>query len=418
MEATVRAVQRITLTLFLVMSTASAGMIAVATVNPILAADLSRREALAGLPSAVVLLGGALSAAVWGVLMDRLGRRAGLLLALALGIAGAGGVLFSVSRGSFAAFLLAMLLMGVANSAIQLSRFFAAEVYPPSERGRAISNVVLGGTVGAIVGPMLVGPSGRWAMQAGIGEIGGPYAACLLLLAGAAALVFSGLRPEPRDLGREIARLHPSGRSSEGVVRPIREILRQPPAFLALTAMALGTMVMVMVMVITSLHMRNHGHALSQLSVVISSHTLGMYAFSLVSGRLVDRWGRRRVILAGSGTLVLACAAATLSPDVLPLAVALFLLGLGWNFCYVGGSTLLSDQLSSAERARTQGMNDLLVGLASASGSLASGLVFDVLGYGAMAWVGAAFALIPLGLALRASWLRMERPTPAGAATL
>jgi MFS family permease len=255
-------------------------------------------------------------------------------------------------------------------------------------------------------------------MQAGIDEIGGPYAVCLLLFVGAALLVFSGLRPDPRDLGREIARLKPAESLSEGVMRPIREILRQEEAFLALAAMVLGTMVMVMVMVITSLHMRNHGHALSQLSMVIASHTLGMYAFSLVSGRLVDRWGRRRVILAGSATLLLACASATLSPDVLPLAVALFLLGLGWNFCYVGGSTLLSDQLSPAERARTQGFNDLLVGLASALGSLASGVVFDAVGYGAMAWVGAAFALVPLGLALRAAKPRIGRPSPAGAATL
>jgi MFS family permease len=168
--------------------------------------------------------------------------------------------------------------------------------------------------------------------------------------------------------------------------------------------MVLGQMVMVLVMVITSLHMRGHNHGLADISVVISSHTFGMYAFSIVSGRLADRWGRGPVILFGSATLVIACLAATISPDVLPLGVALFLLGLGWNFCYVGGSTLLADQLSPVERARTQGTNDLLVGLASATGSLSSGFIFAALGYNVMAYVSAVFAVIPLVVAW--GWMR------------
>ena len=139
---------------------------------------------------------------------------------------------------------------------------------------------------------------------------------------------------------------------------------------------------------------------LTDISEVISAHTFGMYAFSILSGRLADRFGRGPVILAGSFTLVLACIAATLSPDVLPLGIALFLLGLGWNFCYVGGSTLLADQLSPIERARTQGFNDLLVGLASAAGSLSSGYIFSSLGYNTMALIAAAVAIVPFMLAL------------------
>jgi MFS family permease len=91
-----------------------------------------------------------------------------------------------------------------------------------------------------------------------------------------------------------------------------------------------------MVMVMTSLHMRDHQHALGSISLVIGAHTFGMFAFSVISGRLADRHGRVPVIAAGSAALILACLAAPLSPDVLPLAASLFLLGLGWNFCYVG----------------------------------------------------------------------------------
>jgi len=401
MENIVKAGQRTTRTLFLVMSAASAGTIGMATVNPILAADLSGQAAWAGLPTAIYLLGAALSAPLWGLLMDRLGRRRGILLGLVLGMAGAAAVQGALSLSSLAVFLGAMGMIGVASAAVQLSRFSAAEVHPPELRGRAISNVVLGGTVGAIAGPLLVGPAGRWAVRLGLEELGGPYLQALLLFTLAAAIVFVGLRPDPRELGREVARLY-SVQAVEGSPRrPLGTIFRGPDAFLALSAMVLGQMVMVMLMVITSLHMRNHDHSLMDLSLVISSHTLGMYAFSVVSGRLSDRWGRHRVILAGSFTLVVACLAATLTPDVLPLAMALFLLGLGWNFCYVGGSTLLADQLTPAERARSQGFNDLMVGLASAAGSLASGLVFDAVGFVWMGWAGAALALVPLLQALR-----------------
>ena len=137
---------------------------------------------------------------------------------------------------------------------------------------------------------------------------------------------------------------------------------------------------------------------------MISSHTFGMFAFSVLSGRLADKWGRGPVILTGASTLLLACIAAPLSPNVLPLAVALFLLGLGWNFCFVGGSTLLSDQLSPLERSRTQGASDLLVGLASAIGSLGSGLVFAASSYTMIAVVAGILALIPLLMSL--IWIR------------
>ncbi|MGE5375626.1 MAG: MFS transporter, partial [Bacteroidota bacterium] len=129
---------------------------------------------------------------------------------------------------------------------------------------------------------------------------------------------------------------------------------------------------------------------------VISGHTFGMYAPSLFSGWLLDKWGRGRMILFGSATLLLACITAPLSPDVVPLGIALFLLGVGWNFCFVGGSTLLSDQLSPIERSRTQGTGDMLVGLASAFISLSSGFIFAATGYTMVAVIGGLLSLAPL----------------------
>ena len=395
-----RIARKITATLFLAQSLGSAGFIAAATITSIVGAELSGQRAWAGMPTAVNLLGAALSAFAWGYAMDRIGRRGSLALGLMLGVVGAGLAGGAVVGRSFLALLAGLALMGVANAALNLGRFAAAEVHPPAERGRAISNVVIGGTVGAVFGPLLVGPTGRWAVQAGLDELVGPYAAGLVLFALASAVIFLWLRPDPRDVGRQIARLHPESVPHQGPTRSVPQILREPAAIVAVAAMVIGQMVMIMLMVITALHMKDHQHGLTAVSLVFASHTLGMYAFSIISGRLTDRWGRGPVIVAGAGTLVLASLLTPISPNVLPLVVALFLLGLGWNFCYVGGSSLLADQLSPAERARTQGFNDMLIGLASAVGSLGSGFVFAALGYGVMGVVGAVASLIPLGLAL------------------
>jgi len=391
--------RKITWVLFANQSLASAGFIAAATLNSIVGAALGNHTGWAGVPTAIYLLAGAFAAFGWGYLFDSMGRRNGLVTGILLGALGSGIAFYAVALHSFTLFLGGMVLMGIANAAVQLGRFAAAEVNKPEHRGRAISNVVIGGTVGSVVGPFVAGPAGTFFKPIAGDELAGAYAISLILFCIGAVVVFLGLRPDPRDLGREVAEQFPEADTNQGQARSFFVIFSQPAALVALVSMLLGQMVMVLVMVITSLYMKDHQHMLGDISAVLSAHTFGMFAFSILSGRLADRFGRGPVILFGSFTLVLACVAATLSPDVLPLGIALFLLGLGWNFCYVGGSTLLADQLSPVERARTQGFNDLLVGLASAAGSLSSGFIFSALGYNAMALIAAAVAIIPFVMA-------------------
>lgn len=408
-----RVARRITWVLFANQSLASAGFIASATINSIIGTQLGGSAAFAGVPSAVYQVGAAFAASAWGYIMDQIGRRNGMVAGLLIGVIGNALVLVAIGASSFLLFLSGMGMMGITNAAVVLGRFAAAEVNPPEKRGAAISNVVLGGTFGAIVGPLLVGPVGTLAQSLGMEELAGAYIATLILFAISAVVVFLGLRPDPRDLGKQVAAAHPGpALTSTGEARPIFEILRQPAALVAVSAMALGQVVMVAVMVITSLHMSNHQHNLRDISAVIASHTFGMFAFSVISGRLADRWGRGPVILTGASTLLLACITAPLSPNVFPLAIALFLLGLGWNFCFVGGSALLADQLSPVERSRTQGINDLFVGFASAVGSLGSGIVFALSNYTVIAIISGVLALIPLLLSL--FWLR-RRPAPVSA---
>src|SRR5512139_2622531 len=286
--------RKITWVLFINQSLASAGFIAAATLNSIIGTKLGDSASFAGVPSAVYLLGAAFAASAWGYIMDRIGRRNGIVAGLIIGVIGNGLVLFAIAISSFFLFLVGMVLMGITNAAVILGRFAAAEVNPPEKRGAAISNVVLGGTFGAIVGPLLVGPMGNFIRTLGMDELAGAYLATLILFVLASVVVFVGLRPDPRDLGKQVAAEHPDPALTTltGEARPILEILRQPAALLAVSAMALGQVVMVAIMVITSLHMRNHQHNLGDISAVISSHTFGMYAFSVLSGRLADRWGR------------------------------------------------------------------------------------------------------------------------------
>jgi len=406
--------RKITAILFAQQSLASAGFIAAATLNSIVGKELSQNPSWAGVPTAVYLLAGAFSAYLWGYVYDAIGRRKGLTSGLSAGVAGSSLTFYAIATHSFPLFLGGMVLMGIANSAVQLGRFAAAEVNKPEHRGRAISNVVIGGTVGSVIGPFVAGPAGTLVRSWGVDELAGAYMVAAILFAFGAIVVFTGLHPDPREIGAQVAEKYPETLIKHKHVRGLREIFSQPAALVALVSMVLGQMVMVLVMVITSLHMRGHNHDLSNISAVIASHTFGMYAFSIVSGRLADKWGRGTVILIGSATLVISCIAATISPDVLPLGVALFLLGLGWNFCFVGGSTLLADQLSPAERARTQGFNDLMVGLASALGSLESGFIFASLGYNMMAYVSAVAALIPLIVVIVWMMRKPAQPQPVG----
>jgi MFS family permease len=237
------------------------------------------------------------------------------------------------------------------------------------------------------------------AVVGGLPELAGPYGIGFATLVLAVVLIFAGLRPDPRDIGRELAHMHPESVSLQAT-RSLAEIVRQPGVVVAMVSVVFAQLVMVVPMSITSVHMKAHQHPLSAVSVVISAHTLGMFAFSVISGRMTDRWGRGPVIILGSIVLVLSCLMAAPSTSLLPLVIALFLLGLGWNLAYVAGSALLADQLSPKERAKTQGFNDLLLNLSSAVGQIVSGVVYASGGYGIMALTAGAAAVVPLALAI------------------
>lgn len=392
--------RRITGALLVSQSLGSAGTVAAATVASIVGAELSGLTALSGLPSAVNQVGIAVGSLVFSRLSDRVGRRSALTAGLLTGAAGAALAMLGVAMGSFLLVLLGLTVSGSGNASVQLGRFVAAEVTPRAQRARAIATVVLGGTVGSVLGPALVAPTGNLMASLGFSEIAGPYIATAAGFLLTALLLFAFLRPEPRTIGAALGALE-RGDVEESAPRTVRQMLSDVNVRTAVTCLVTAHMVMVGLMQMTSLHMHGHQHPLSNISIVFSSHTLGMFAFSVVTGWLTDRWGRKPVATLGALILLASCAIAPLSPQLLPIAFALFLLGLGWNLCYVAGSALLSDSLSTAEKGRMQGFNDLVMGGAAASAVMLGGLVLGGAGYTAMAMLGLVACLPLLYLAVR-----------------
>ncbi len=402
--------QRIAQILFITQSLGSAALIANATVNPIIGAKLGGGDVLAGVPGTLLLIGAAVASYPAGMLMQRVGRRPGLALGFFVGSLGMGIGGYAIVAQSFTIFLLGLLLIGAARGAVDQSRYAAADANLPENRARAISTVVFAGTVGAVGGPLLVAPLGNLVKSLfGFDVLSGPMigGAALFLIAG--ILITTLLRPDPRDVGRIITEaLKRDDDPPVADARPLGVIARLPGVQLAALSMLIGQAIMVLVMTVTSLHMSHNNHTLADISLVIMAHTLGMYGLSFVTGTIADRFGRPAVVSIGALILIAGCVVAPLSVDVLPLAIGLFLVGLGWNMCYIGGSSLLADNLAPNERGRYQGAVELTVNLSSAVSSLSSGFMIAGLGFTTLCIIASVLTCAPLVMAV----LQRVRATP------
>jgi MFS family permease len=396
------------ITLFAAQSMALAALFASTTIGSLTGVAIAGTEDVAGLPSTFTLIGAALAAYPAGRLMARAGRRLGLSIGYACGILGGLIAGVGVISSSLLVFLIGMALLGAARAIIDLSRYAAADVSPTHVRARAVSLLVFAGTIGAVAGPALGAFAGKIAHSLGYTELSGAWFASAGLFVLTLIFVNALLHPDPRDVARTLQAAE-SLEQRQDITQParsLRDILAVPSTQLALISLGLAQTVMVMVMTVTSIHMQHNGHGLDEINFVLAAHIIGMFGLSIVTGWLTDRWGRRATIGLGSLLLIGACILAPQNPDPLPLAVSLLLLGLGWNMCFVSGSSLLTDVLAVHERARFQGAADLLVNLASATGSLASGPVLRSLGFGTVATLGAGLVLILIAMTLRTQTVR------------
>lgn len=404
--------RKITFTLLVGQSLFSASFIMAFTVGSIIAVELANKnDRWSGVPSTLVVAGAALMAYPMGRFMDRFGRRLGLSVGYVLGISAALLAALGTIASSLWIFLSGFLLLGLTRGIIDQGRYAAAEASPISKRAQAISWVVLGGTAGSILGPGLISLTSGLAVRLGLPPLSGAWLACGLFFALALLINNLFLRPDPQEIGRQWAALEPGAAApSKGGGRPYAEILQDSRAKVATGALIFGQLAMVTVMTMTPLHMHHHHHPLTTISWVIMAHTMGMFGLSFVTGWLVARLGQIPIILAGGITLILACLTAPLSNEAIWLGVSLFLLGLGWNFCFVSGSALLADVLRNEERGRVQGLTDTMINLVSGTGSIGGGLIFAASGYPAISWLGILASLIPILLILFVRFFRPQVP--------
>jgi MFS family permease len=374
----------------------STGHIAASTVSTIAAQHIAGSTAWSGAPGAAVVLGAAVGAVALSQLMVRSGRRIGLAAGYGVGVLGAFVATLAVVAGSMPMLLVGTVLIGFGNASNQLSRYVAADLFPAARRASALGIVVWGATVGAIIGPNLAAPAASLAVSVGLPTLSGAYLVPVVFVGAAALLTIFSLRPDPYALA-DVSSRHDQLDGDRSTPASLASVLSRPNVPVAIVALVTVQVVMVLVMTMTPLHMTEHGHDLAAVGVVISGHTLGMFALSPLSGRLSDRIGMVPVILAGMVVTAFASGLAALAPPEggVLLFIALFLLGYGWNMGYVAGSALLTHGLSLAERTRVQGLTDGLIWSSAAAASLGSGVVVAAANFAALGLLGAALVVVP-----------------------
>ena len=384
------------LVLALCQGLAMTSMTMVITTIALVGVEIAPVEALATLPLALQLAVTMACAIPASLLMRRFGRRAGFSLGAAVGVASALASAYAIHRGSFASFSVSAAAFGVTQSFAGFYRFAAIESADPDRRANAASLVLVGGVVAGLVGPTLAVLS-RNLVDGSL--FSGTFLAIAALCAVALLLV-------------QALRIPPLPQAEHGAAAAsVRELLGRPVFLLALASASIGYASMSLLMTATPLAMAEHQHSFPSTAFVIQWHVVAMYAPSFITGALIRRWGVLAVILIGAAAILGAVAIDQSGTTLAQFWAALVLLGIGWNFMYVGGTTLLAEAHGPGERAKAQALNEFVMFAFITAASLGSGLLQQTLGWG---WVNLAVVPGIVAIAAAAFWLRLRgRAAPA-----
>ena len=360
------------------------GSVLVMTVGGLAGAAIAPSPSLATLPIATLFLGTALATFPASMLMERVGRRAGFCFGALLGTAGALLAAAGIWQASLALLALGTALFGGYQGFAQFYRFAAGEVADAAFRPRAISLVLAGGVIAAFTGPWLARLGGPWLTPT--------YLGCFVLLAvvsALAALLLLGLRMP----------IAAPGPQAQEAPRRLLQIVSQPAYAVAWFGGATGFGVMVLAMTATPIAMVHHHHGLDAAATVIQLHVLGMFLPSFFTGSLIAHFGVLRIMFAGIGLLLGHVLLTLTGNGFSSFASALILLGVGWNFLYIGGTTLLTGTYRLAEKGRAQAMHDLSVFAVSLLCSLGAAPLLHTLGWqrlnlALLPWLGTAAAAL------------------------
>lgn len=359
---------------------------------------LADNPLLSTLPIAIMTVGTASSTIPMSMLMKRIGRKGGFWIGAGAG-AGSGALAsFAILQADFWLFCFAMLFMGVYQATTQYYRFAAVESAPVNYVSRAVSFVLLGGVISALIGPKLAVASRDLLAPV-------EFAGAFLVAAGVSALALVPIAflkiPRPKEEA-----------TTEGA-RPLSVIMRQPAFVAAVLNAATSYGLMVLVMTATPLAMTACAFPIADTGSVIQWHVLAMFVPSFFTGTLIHRYGVLTILYSGMALFGLSAAMALTGIELFNFGGALILLGVAWNFLFVGGTTLLTEAYRPSEKAKTQGINEFIVFAAAATGSFSSGGLFNMSGWDAVNYGMAPFLVTTLAATL---WYHKSRRRAALAA--
>jgi MFS family permease len=373
-----------------------AGLAAGVTVGALLVQDMLGTDSFAGVPTGLFTLGSAGAALLVGRLSQHFGRRLGLATGFLTGGMGAIGVVIAALANNIGLLFVSLLIYGAGTATNLQARYAGTDLANSTKRATAISIAMVSTTLGAVAGPNLVVPMGRFATILGVPALAGPFilAAVAYTIAGLVLLAF--LHPDPLLVAKAIASVQRTEEISLSEERFSSIEIKKRGIIVGATVMILTQIVMVSIMTMTPVHMRHHGYELSEVGLVIGIHIGFMYLPSLLTGILVDRIGRTAMAIAAGATLLAAGVLATIAPDdsMLVLIIALALLGLGWNFGLISGTALIVDATNPSNRAKTQGSIDVWIALAGASGGALSGMIVSYSSFTMLSFIGALLSLL------------------------
>ncbi|RRJ83616.1 MFS transporter [Aestuariirhabdus litorea] len=361
------------------------GNVLLIAVSALIGQQLAPSTELITLPLALQFIGLMMSTIPASLIMDRIGRRRGFVLGNCFGIAGALACASALLEQQFALFCLGTLLLGIGIGFGTLYRFAAVDASNPGQQGRAISLVMAGGVIAAVLGPNIAVSSNQWFTAAPF--IGSFYA--LVALYSLTLVLLSGVDIPTQDHSRQ---------SGQG--RPLGQILKQPHFIVAVLAATLAYSVMNLLMTATPLAMARCGFAFDQAARVIEWHVMGMFLPSFFTGHLIQRIGALRVILCGA-LLMLGCCAINLGgQEQWQFLSALTLLGVGWNFMFIGATQLVTTTYEEREKGKSQAANEFIIFTGVTLSSLSSGPLESILGWTQMNQIAIPLILLAVGACL------------------
>ena len=374
------------------------GVAGTVAAGSLLVSSITKSDGLSGLAQTISVLGAAVMALPLARLTQNGGRRLALTFGYSIGVIGALFAILGGANRNLFFMLLGAFMVGAASASGYQARFAAIDLATPEKRSKDLSFVVWGSTIGAVTGPNLMEPSGVFASALGLPKLVGPYFIAAFTLALSVIVIQLFLKPDP-FLTANKAVEGTATKPRESTRSALKHIKEYPIALFAIASVAIGHLAMVSIMVMTPVHMAHSDATLRIIGLVISVHVLGMYAFSPIVGSISDKFGRIRTIQIGILILIASALISGLAPhhDSFTLGIGLFLLGLGWSFTLIAGSTLLSETVSVEMRPSTQGASDLVMNLMGAGGAAIGGVIIGLFSYAALCYA-TGLVVVALGI--------------------